>query len=461
MSKRKEKRQELPFEFNDTVDDIIDKLKNPADNLSEDFAIKYEIDDLKPLAETLKRKLHYRMPKGKKVVLWHGTSFSRAKSILKSGFRSRRWKCRVFFSSNIMVSFDFGELRATAHSEPAIFAAICEVSKLTHSSAFGYEYYCRADVANQIVKYLLTCHGLYSIDTKRFTPDLHRRADKLKAAHKWQPPEIPRVLRQIVDNNRYAKMRRYGELLTERAINCTTTNGYYSRSEIQEMFYRYTNGRGFRIVESEAHFRLQQSSDIPLLAAYFELEDTDWPGFECTGARYNLIDNNIATCDIGLEIGFSASDYTSAIELAQILINVLQKYEIFCFLKFDGDEILEIVIPAEALPQQIDGQNTALRMHQITAGLGRGLSKMPAVNQSDCRLTITPYGYTEPAYSLNPETGLTCIILMPENLQNFSPQHANPDSVVVNNSWFEVPTKAPLHAQRFLKYALSPNWQPM
>jgi len=457
MSKRKEKKQELPVEFNDTIDALIDKLKNPPDNLPEGFVIEYEINNLEALAQVLKQKLHYRMPKGKKVVLWHGTSFSRANSILKSGFKSKRQKSLVFFSSNIMVSLDFGEERASAHSEPAIFAAICDSSKLTHSIAFGYEYYCRADVANQIVKYLLTCRGLYAIDTKRFIPKLEQGTNKLKSAHKRKPPEIPRKLRQIIDANRYAKMLRDGqELLAER-----TTNEYYSRSDIQEIFYRYASGRRFRVGTQETHFRLQQPSDVPLLAADFESSEENWRGFECTRARYNLIDNTIAVCDIGIEIDFAESDYTSAVKLAQKLMAVLKKHEIFCYLKFNGDKMLELIIPAEALPQQIDGQQTALRIHQITSGLNRGFRKIKEVIENPCRLVIPSYGYTKPAYSLNSETGLASIILMPEDLQDFSPEYANPAYVSINKSWFDIPAKAQLQAQRFLKYALSPNWQPI
>jgi len=244
---------------------------------------------------------------------------------------------------------------------------------------------------------------------------------------------------------------------------------WFLDSEIQEVFYHYANGRRFRIADSEAHFRLQQPSDIPLLWAHFKSleknlpssEAKGWSGLKCTRAKYNLIDNTISACDIAMEIDFSRSDYTSAVELAQTLIAVLKKHQIFCYLKFNGDEILELTIPAEALPQQIDGQATAFKMHQITSGLNRGFRKMPEVSGNDCCLIITPYGYTRPAYSLNPKTGLACVILMPEKLQDFSPECANPALVCINKDCFNVPAEAPLQTQRFLKYALSPNWQPV
>jgi len=235
---------------------------------------------------------------------------------------------------------------------------------------------------------------------------------------------------------------------------------YYSRTEVQEGFYGYSAGRCFRAPGPRSHFRLQQSSDIPPLAASFESSNKKWRGFECTRGIYNPIDNQIAVCDIGMEIDFSRSDYVSAVELAEVLMAVLQKYEVFCFAKFDGNEILEIVIPSEALPRTVDGQLTALQMHQIASGLNRGFRKMPEVSGNDCILVIQPYGYTRPVYSLNPETGLACVVLMPEDLSSFSPENTNPAQVPVNSSWLDIPDDAPLQAQRFLKYALSPKWEP-
>ena len=352
-------------------------------------------------------------------------------------------------------------------------------------------------------------------------PRLVRGTDKLEPAHKWKPPEIPRKLRKIVDTNNYARMLQDGQRLLAKMGNATLDrqqsgeetlsegmveavtmlkrwekaktkidlaaaadifevevealrsqwqsrnaeddrqDGYYSHRDIQEIFYRYAYGRYFRVTAPETHFRLQKPSDITLLAAHFAATEKNWRGFECTRAKYNLTDNTIAACDIGIEIDFSRSDYTSAVELAEKLIDVLQKYEVFCFLKFDGGEMLEIIIPAEALPGQIDGQKTALKMHQISAGLNRGFRKIPEVSGNDCCLIIPPYEYTRPAYSLNPETGLACFIVIPEDLQDFSPEHANPDLASINTSWLDVPPKAPLSAQRFLKYALSPSWMPM
>ena len=166
MSKRKKKKHMLSIEFKEIVDAIADKLLNPVDDfdttwfrydsslhsestqpkpqskdLPEGIIIEYEVDNLKLLAQTLRQKLPIRpptrhitghrrvkMPKGN-VVLWHGTSVSRAHSILESGFKSK--KRGVFFSSNIMESLSYAERRASdGHSEPTIFAAIYDLNIL-------------------------------------------------------------------------------------------------------------------------------------------------------------------------------------------------------------------------------------------------------------------------------------------------------------------------------------------
>jgi hypothetical protein len=171
--KRKEKFQAFQTEFNDIADAMVDKLLNPADDLSEGYIVEYELNNLKPLARMLSLKLPIRLqiierkptkvPEGN-VLLWHGTSLSRADSILESGFRTK--KRGVFFSSNIMTSLSYAEGRASGgRSEPAIFAAIHDLGELRYGKEFQHQfhYIFRPRVATRIVKYLLTCRGLYSI----------------------------------------------------------------------------------------------------------------------------------------------------------------------------------------------------------------------------------------------------------------------------------------------------------
>jgi hypothetical protein len=193
MGKRKKKRkrkkqfQAFQTEFNDVANAIVDRLLNPADDPSAGFVVEYEIGKLKPLAQILVRKLPVRLqtaerrpgkvPEGD-ALLWHGTSCRRAESIMESGFRSKRRG--VFFSSNIMTSVSFAEGRASdEHSEPAIFAAIHNLGTLKHGKEFRHQlhYVFKPGVATRIVKYLLTCHGLYSIgkivtEANKFRDDL-------------------------------------------------------------------------------------------------------------------------------------------------------------------------------------------------------------------------------------------------------------------------------------------------
>jgi len=171
--KRKEQFRAFQVEFNDTVDAIVDRLLNPAGDLPEGFVIEYELDNLKSLAQMLNQKIPIRLrriehkpvkaPEGN-ILLWHGTSLKRAESILESGFRTKRRG--VFFSSNIMTSLSFAERRASdGHSEPAIFAAVYDLSELRYGKEFRHQfhYIFKPGVANRVVTYLLTCHGLYSV----------------------------------------------------------------------------------------------------------------------------------------------------------------------------------------------------------------------------------------------------------------------------------------------------------
>lgn len=187
--KRKQKKQFQAFqaEFNDVADAIVDRLLSSADDLSEGFVVEYEIGKLKPMAQMLSLKLPIKLQAVERkpvrvsegdVLLWHGTSLNRADSILKSGFKSKRRG--VFFSSRIMTSIAYADRRASeGHTEPAIFAAIHDLGTLRYGKEFRHQlhYIFKPGVATRIVRYLLTCHGLYSIgkivtEANKFRDDL-------------------------------------------------------------------------------------------------------------------------------------------------------------------------------------------------------------------------------------------------------------------------------------------------
>lgn len=171
------------IESDEIVDAIAERLLTSAADLPEGFIIECEIRDLKHLAQMLRRRLPVepfirnakgmpisarRIPEGD-FLIWHGTSLSRAESILGSGFRNSRGG--VFFSSNIMMSAYASGVRAQREGgEPAIFVAGCDFSQFGYGKEFWAEnhvtethYVFRAYIANRIVRYLLTCHGLYSV----------------------------------------------------------------------------------------------------------------------------------------------------------------------------------------------------------------------------------------------------------------------------------------------------------
>ncbi len=192
MSKHKNRQKEkFQIEFGNITDAIAGNLLNTTTDLSEGIIVEYNIDNLSALAQVLKKKLpsvprvklsHIKIPK-ENILLWHGTSLTRAKSILESGFSTG--KQGVFFSTNILTSCGAAEGRASnEHSEPAIFIAHYDFSTLEFNKQFQVEdhfiethYIFHSGIASQIVRYLLTCHGLYSTgkivsETKKFRDDL-------------------------------------------------------------------------------------------------------------------------------------------------------------------------------------------------------------------------------------------------------------------------------------------------
>jgi len=185
--------QTFKTEFGDIVEAIAEKLQEPPDDVPQGVVVEYEIEHLYALVRLLKLRLpivprllrrHVRIPEGD-LLLWHGTSEDRAQSILKWGFRAGRRKRGIFFSTNIVTSYSYSEGKdARDRSGPAIFAARYDLSTLKHEKDFRLqdhmtETHCifRATIATQIVRYLLTRHGLYSTgklvtEANRFRDDL-------------------------------------------------------------------------------------------------------------------------------------------------------------------------------------------------------------------------------------------------------------------------------------------------
>lgn len=186
---RKEQFQAFQTEFRDIADAIVDRLLNPVEGSSKGSIIEYEVSNLGFLAHMLSQRLPIRLQRIERkpvkrpegiVLLWHGTSLRRAESILELGFRSRRRERGIFFSSSIFTSLSFAERRAfDGHSEPAIFAAIYDLGKLRYGKEFRHQfhYIFRPGIANRIVKYLLTCHGLCSIG--KIAPEASRSENSL------------------------------------------------------------------------------------------------------------------------------------------------------------------------------------------------------------------------------------------------------------------------------------------
>jgi len=145
--------QAFTFTFKNIADAIADNLRKDVADFPQGFSVKYEINNLKALAPMFGT---LGMPKTS-LLLWHGTSFSRANSILKSGFFGR-----VFFSSNAMMSLGYAERRAFSDSsEPALFGAVYALKDKGFHRHGNDVFSFPSATATEIVRCLLVCYGLY------------------------------------------------------------------------------------------------------------------------------------------------------------------------------------------------------------------------------------------------------------------------------------------------------------
>ncbi len=134
----------------------------------EEFAAQYgmSVDDLRlylpELDEDMKRF----------VVVWHGTSQSRAESILKEGFRikiRKRVERRMFFTQDIAIARGYAQRRAKGERDsPAIIQCIIDLNEYSDYQRRG--------------------HGIFAFKAEYISSEVVRRV----VGHKREPREKPK-----------------------------------------------------------------------------------------------------------------------------------------------------------------------------------------------------------------------------------------------------------------------------
>ena len=141
MSKQKKNNN---FQMNFQESDVVwlaneYKRRNDSDpSLTlEDFALQYGV-----MADRLKIHVYQQNEGyGNSITLWHGTTMSRAESIVEEGFRpGRESKRRIFFTRNPKIARSYAKGRARREQDqPAIVMCSIDLDKYTDHEWQGNE----------------------------------------------------------------------------------------------------------------------------------------------------------------------------------------------------------------------------------------------------------------------------------------------------------------------------------
>lgn len=103
----------------------------------ETFAVEYgaSADELRFYVSDGSREIN------RSVILWHGTTASRARSILREGFRAKKSKGRTFFTTSPSMARGHAQSRARGDDPPAVLVCSIDLSHYDDFKRRGREVY--------------------------------------------------------------------------------------------------------------------------------------------------------------------------------------------------------------------------------------------------------------------------------------------------------------------------------
>ncbi len=122
------------------ADEYRERSRSEPSLMLEDFAVQYGVsgDELRSHVSELSREID------RSVTLWHGTTVSRARSILKEGFRAkkaRNQKGRMFFAARPSMARGIAQARASGNDPPAVLMCSIDLSHYDQYERRGNDVY--------------------------------------------------------------------------------------------------------------------------------------------------------------------------------------------------------------------------------------------------------------------------------------------------------------------------------
>ncbi len=224
---------------------------------------------------------------------------------------------------------------------------------------------------------------------------------------------------------------------------------YYFRSDIQVAVYEFAKGRQITVLK-EFHPMfdgLRAPEDVLYIALHCAKIDRHlWPSLHGTISRVDESGNYF--CDFVVAIDYK-KDWRMCFDEMQPLVEQLRDFGLSFCIKYSGNCSPHLIIPGELFPPD------ATRSQKIRTDLLayiKNTLKHPEL--LDTNLLREDY-FLRLAYSLNENTGLVSVPILPEEYTSFSRRLALPDNAEVIPTWWgNYPEDAQYRLEAFFNQVL-------
>lgn len=228
---------------------------------------------------------------------------------------------------------------------------------------------------------------------------------------------------------------------------------HYSQPHTQQAIYSCVENRKLRLAAGSEHYiDLREPEHVLPLIAYIHSNQgrRNWPGFQCTKGIYDPRSHSLIGADIVMDFDFRNGSCDRVVKIMRPLLDMLKDSQVTFCVNFSGDSSLLVIIPSAAIPQRIGGRKVTFQHHQLAKSLSEALRRIIRITKGAYSWKIEPYQHTCAPYSVNERTGLVCVPVDVEDLEDFSPEMAQPPVTEVSQP-SEIPEGAPQVTEAFLR----------
>jgi len=242
--------------------------------------------------------------------------------------------------------------------------------------------------------------------------------------------------------------RQYSSLDLKRIVD------YYAREDVQRAMFQYARGRKVTILRTFKPLfpALHSPEDVLNLAMFCLLQQTTfWPSLHGTISRQQ--ENGPVVCDVVVELDYKA-DWAGCFEMSRPVVKFFEELGVCFFVKFSGHCSAHIIIPAEAFPKRHVSPQAFSRLHKTLMNVIRRKVNQPRYLDMSFH---NPNHFLRMAYSLNEKYHTVSVPVPVERYDSFSPRLAQPDNLIVNLNWWQIPDDAVERTQELLKVIGAPQ----